>query len=107
VPQARRAWPGAHVAVLAGGTAAWPGPLAAADDRLTTSPDDVWYKPYDAEDREVARQHMRDYLTWEVALLEQIDRDDTVHFGTPFDPLPSGGSAAPGGSAGPRGLRDA
>jgi rhodanese-related sulfurtransferase len=86
VPQARRAWSGARVAVLAGGTAAWPGPLVVEDPRLTSSPDDVWYKPYDAEDRDVAHQHMRDYLTWEVALLEQIDDDETVCFGGPVGP---------------------
>ena len=84
VPQARRAWSAARVAVLAGGTAAWPGPLTVEDARLTTSPDDVWYKPYDAEDRDVAHQHMRDYLTWEVALLQQTDDDETVRFGVPL-----------------------
>jgi rhodanese-related sulfurtransferase len=83
VPDARRAWPDARVSVLAGGTAAWGGPLEAGAERLTTTPDDVWYKPYDAEDQEVARRHMRDYLTWEVALLEQVRRDDTVRFGPP------------------------
>ena len=84
VPQARRAWPDARVAVLAGGSRAWTGPLGTGAARLTTATNDVWYKPYDAEDQAVARQHMADYLTWEVALVEQIAVDDTVHFGTPF-----------------------
>ena len=48
-------------------------------ERATTSTDDVWYKPYDHGD-DVAEQHMRDYLTWEIALVEQIDRDSTVSF---------------------------
>ncbi len=78
---AKTRWPGARV--LVGGTAAWtaaanalePGPT-----RLTTTTDDVWYKPYDAADATVARKHMQDYLDWEVALLEQIDRDELVSF---------------------------
>jgi rhodanese-related sulfurtransferase len=92
VPQARRAWPGARVAVLAGGTAAWEGTLEAGEGRLTTTPDDVWYKPYDAGDRDVAHQHMRDYLTWELALLDQIASDETVRFGAPIEQLGSLGA---------------
>ncbi len=74
-------WPGARV--LRGGTAAWVAAgntLEVEPARLTTTTDDVWYKPYDAHDQAVARQHMQDYLTWEVALLDQIDRDELVHF---------------------------
>ena len=48
-------------------------------DRVTTSPNDVWYKPYDHSD-DVAEKHMREYLKWEVALVEQINRDPTVNF---------------------------
>lgn len=74
-------WPGARV--LRGGTAAWTAAgrsLEPGLTRSTTTTDDVWYKPYDAEDEAVARQHMQDYLDWEVALLEQIARDDLVRF---------------------------
>ena len=43
-------------------------------------PDDVWYKPYDhAEDYE---RHARAYLSWEVALAEQIKRDPAIRFRT-------------------------
>ena len=45
----------------------------------TTTIDDIWYKPYDHDDGE-AERHMQDYLTWEVALVEQLERDDTVRF---------------------------
>ena len=38
-------------------------------------------KPYDHEG-DVVEQHMRDYLTWEVALVEQLERDPTVSFPT-------------------------
>ena len=38
----------------------------------------MWYRPYEhAEDYE---KHAREYLTWEVALLEQIKRDPAVRF---------------------------
>jgi hypothetical protein len=35
--------------------------------------DDVYYLPYDHPDR--VEQAMRDYLTWEVALVEQLARE--------------------------------
>ena len=76
------AWPTAQVRVLQGGTAAWPHRLETGFERATTAPDDVWYKPYDADDQEVAYQHMRDYLAWEIELLDRIERDDTVSFRT-------------------------
>jgi hypothetical protein len=45
---------------------------------VTTERDDVWYKPYDhASDY---KKHARDYLDWEVALVEQIKRDPTIRF---------------------------
>ncbi len=78
---AERQWPG--TTVLSGGTAAWTAagyPLEEGAGRPTTEADDVWYKPYDADDLAVARQLMRDYLDWEVALLQQVDRDELVSF---------------------------
>ncbi len=80
-PDAEGRWPG--TTVLAGGTAAWVAGghgLEAGMTRPTTDTDDVWYKPYDAQDETVARQHMRDYLEWEVELLNQIDGDALVAF---------------------------
>jgi hypothetical protein len=82
-PEAARLWPEAFV--LAGGTASWKGPLEHGLRRPTTTTDDLWYKPYDAENQRVARQHMQEYLRWEVALLEQISRDETVRFAEPTD----------------------
>ena len=73
-------WPSARVRVLRGGTAGWAGSLETGFERATTKADDVWYKPYDADDRQVALQHMRDYLSWEIELLERIEADDTVAF---------------------------
>jgi rhodanese-related sulfurtransferase len=84
VPEAAARWPDARVAALAGGNKGWRHAghdMEPGFDRATTTADDVWYKPYDHDDAgEVIAQHMQDYLTWEVALVEQIDRDPTVDF---------------------------
>jgi rhodanese-related sulfurtransferase len=66
------------VAVLEGGNAAWRGPTESGVERATTTRDDVWYKPYDHGSDYL--KHARDYLEWEVALVEQIKRDPTVRF---------------------------
>jgi rhodanese-related sulfurtransferase len=70
----------APVRWLRGGTAAW----AAAGQPLTTEekwadePLDVWLKPYErAGDTEAA---MNAYLSWEVDLLAQIERDGSCRF---------------------------
>ena len=73
-----RLWRRATVKVLEGGNAAWQGAWESGIERATTSTDDVWYKPYDhAKDYE---KHAREYLSWEVALVDQIKRDATVRF---------------------------
>jgi len=80
-PEAAALWPGAEVSVLKGGNAIWfvlKLPTETGIEQATTSLDDVWYKPYDhARDYE---QHARDYLSWEVALLDQIKRDPSIRF---------------------------
>ena len=84
VPDAARLWPEAEVLALAGGNKGWRHgghDMEPGFTRPTTEPDDVWYKPYDHDDSaEVAARHMQDYLTWEVALVDQIARDPTVDF---------------------------
>jgi rhodanese-related sulfurtransferase len=80
-PEAAALWPEAKVSVLHGGNTAWKaagGALATGIDRATTTLDDVWYKPYDHGAN--AEKHARDYLEWEVALVEQIKRDPTIRF---------------------------
>ncbi|HEY6822098.1 MAG TPA: hypothetical protein VI321_08750, partial [Burkholderiales bacterium] len=37
-------------------------------------------KPYDHDHEAGFEQHAREYLAWEVALLEQIKRDPTIRF---------------------------
>ena len=71
-------WPHADVRVLEGGNAPLNGPWESGHERATTARDDVWYKPYDHDAG--FEQHARDYLAWEVALLEQIKRDPTIRF---------------------------
>jgi len=70
------------IRVLEGGTAAWravDGPMdAGIEGNALTEIDDVWWKPYDNAER--VRQAMRDYLTWEVGLVEQVSRDKLVEF---------------------------
>jgi rhodanese-related sulfurtransferase len=71
------------VKVLQGGTAAWriAGlPLENGLTRLADKTDDVWYRPYDRTEN--VEEAMQDYLTWEVNLVKQIERDDDVAFHT-------------------------
>ena len=78
---AEAARPGLRIQVLDGGTDGWIAAGLATEsgnDRLTTETDDVWYKPYDHPDS--VEQWMRDYLEWEVALVDQIEQDGDAEF---------------------------
>jgi len=69
------------VAVLAGGTAAWRAAgqdMAHGLDRMADERDDTWLKPYDHP--EGVEDRMRAYLTWEVDLLQDIERDGDHRF---------------------------
>ena len=71
------------VKVLQGGTAAWRSaglPLESGMTRLADQTEDVWYRPYDRTAN--VEEAMKDYLTWEVNLVKQIERDDDVAFRT-------------------------
>ena len=80
-PDVQALWPQAKVQVLEGGNAAWLGPWEQGVERATTLRDDVWYKPYDHETGSFEK-HAREYLEWEVALIEQSKRDPTIRFQT-------------------------
>lgn len=70
-----------EVMVLAGGTDAWVAaglPLANGFENMADARDDVWLKPYDHEGP--VEQHMRDYLTWEIDLINEIERDGDHRF---------------------------
>jgi rhodanese-related sulfurtransferase len=77
-PEVQALWPDAEVRVLEGGNAAWAGKWEEGHERSTTVRDDVWYKPYDHEAG--FEKHAREYLQWEVELIEQIKRDPTIRF---------------------------
>ncbi len=69
------------VHALDGGTDRWLAEARATETgmvRAVGDTDDVWYKPY--EHRAAQEEFMRDYLTWEVALVEQLERDGTTRF---------------------------
>lgn len=72
---------GRQVSVLEGGTAAWRAvglPLETGETALLHAADDVWRSPYqEAGDRHAA---FRRYLDWEIDLIRQIERDDTISF---------------------------
>jgi hypothetical protein len=77
-PEAAELFPQVEIEVLDGGNAGWTGPTESGHERATTERDDVWYKPYDhASDY---KKHAQDYLSWEVALVDQIKRDPTIRF---------------------------
>lgn len=64
------------VALLRGGNAAWAAAglaLEPGQERMTTTTDDVWYSPYDYPNRE---QAMNSYLSWEIGLVEQIEKEE-------------------------------
>ena len=72
---------GAEVKVLGGGVAAWRSadfPLEAGETRMADPAEDIWLRPYEKDWG--VEEAMQDYLTWEVALVEQIRRDGTARF---------------------------
>jgi rhodanese-related sulfurtransferase len=70
-----------EASALEGGTGAWREaglPLASGTEHMICPTEDVWYRPYDrAQDRDAA---MREYLSWEVDLVRQVERDGDARF---------------------------
>jgi rhodanese-related sulfurtransferase len=78
---------GFETAYLEGGTASWKHAglrmeQASGDDdpRFLTATEDVWYRPYERNGG--VEQAMQQYLTWEVNLLAQLEREPYVSFST-------------------------
>lgn len=72
------------VLALAGGTAAWRAagfPLEAGATRMATLPDDARLRA--REQGEKVEQAMREYLSWEIHLAEQMAADDDQRFRIP------------------------
>ncbi|HEY1362221.1 MAG TPA: rhodanese-like domain-containing protein [Xanthobacteraceae bacterium] len=66
---------------LEGGNAAWLAsgrPLTSDDARMADDALDLWLKPYERPSER--SKAMRDYLSWEVDLLERIERDGSLDF---------------------------
>ncbi len=75
---------GRIVRVLEGGTRAWAAaghPLENGFTHMAAEPVDLWYKPYEFHDDDKnIEQAMEQYLTWEVDLVGQIERDGTTEY---------------------------
>jgi rhodanese-related sulfurtransferase len=76
--------PQGEVTVLAGGTAAWAaaGRPLERDRRVPADEDcaDFYLRPYDCNSG--IEEAMKAYLSWEIDLVHEIERDGTVQFGT-------------------------
>ena len=67
--------------VLEGGNDAWRQAglaLEAGDGRMASEPKDAWLKPYDRAGSQ--EEWMRQYLSWETALVEAVERDGDARF---------------------------
>lgn len=76
----------ANTTVLNGGRAAWRAAALATetchgddDPKLLTATDDMWYPPYARSSK--VEEAMQQYLTWEVNLLSQLEREPYLRFG--------------------------
>src|SRR5262249_20693513 len=71
---------GGPVVALAGGTQAWIKaglPLETGATKMLDAPDDIFLMPRERHDREAA---MREYLTWEINLVNDMAEDDDQRF---------------------------
>ena len=73
------------VVVLKGGNAGWGAAgleLRSGAGNKSLKPDDMWQIPFlpDPDSGKTAEDNMRDYLSWEVELINQIERDGTTNF---------------------------
>lgn len=53
-------------------------PFSDGPEQMLDAGDEVWRRPLDIAGDQTP--HMRNYLQWEVGLIDQIDRDETVRF---------------------------
>lgn len=74
---------GRDVSVIEGGTAAWQAaglPMQGGMTDLLSPGDDAYLRAYDRTDPVEIEKAMNDYLTWEIALVEQIARPGGIEF---------------------------
>ena len=70
-----------RIFALRGGNQAWKKAgftIETGGETMADDPDDVWLRPYDQVSG--IEEAMNAYLTWEVALVEQIERDGTARW---------------------------
>jgi hypothetical protein len=69
---------GREVHALAGGTQAWAAarlPTESGAEGVLTGDDDHWYSPYAHADPAKRAAGFRQYLDWEIGLVEQLERE--------------------------------
>ncbi|MEQ8227775.1 MAG: rhodanese-like domain-containing protein [Rhodospirillales bacterium] len=72
---------GRRVAVLVDGTEGWKAAgkeLQSGFTHMADETNDVWYRPYDMDDAQEGA--MKQYLSWEINLVNQLERDGTTRF---------------------------
>jgi len=74
---------GREVLLLDGGSAAWCAaglPMQSGMTAVLSEPQDTYLRPYDRSNRAEIEKAMNDYLTWEIALVEQIKKAGGLSF---------------------------
>lgn len=74
---------GRDLRLIEGGTAAWRAaglPLQSGMTAVLSEPNDSYLRPYDRTDKAEIERAMNDYLSWEVALVEQIKKAGGISF---------------------------
>lgn len=74
---------GREVGLLDGGRAAWAAaglPMQSGMTAVLSEPQDTYLRPYDRSNRAEIEKAMNDYLTWEIALVEQIKKAGGLSF---------------------------
>lgn len=74
---------GRDVRVIDGGTAAWKAaglPMQSGMTAVLSEPNDSYLRPYDRTNKAEIEKAMNDYLSWEVALVEQIKKAGGISF---------------------------
>ena len=72
---------GRRVVVLVDGTDGWKAArkeLQTGFSHMADATDDEWYRPYDLDDAQEGA--MKQYLSWEINLVNQLERDGTTRF---------------------------
>lgn len=74
---------GRDVRLIEGGTEAWKAaglPIQSGMTAVLSEPNDSYLRPYDRTNKAEIEKAMNDYLTWEVALVEQIKKAGGISF---------------------------